>query len=43
VAKEDIRKAALISLQGRTEISSGSPYHDDQHGLYEGIINKALG
>ncbi len=43
VGREDIQKAAMISLQGRTGVSSGSPYYDNQRSFYEGIIKGVMG
>jgi len=43
VTREDVGKAALISLQGRTEVSPGSEYYDNAPGLFQNIIHKALG
>ena len=42
VDREDIRKAALISLQGRTEVSSSSRYYDKTTALFQNIIQKSL-
>jgi magnesium chelatase subunit I len=42
VTAEDIRKAAMISLQGRTEVSPNSQYYDNPRGLFEEIIEKSL-
>ena len=40
VDREDIQKAALISLQGRTEVSSSSRYYDNAPVLFQNIIQK---
>jgi magnesium chelatase subunit I len=39
----DIRKAALISLQGRTELSSSSQYFENSAAYFEHIIDDQLG
>ena len=39
VCHEDIEKAARISLQGRTELSSSSQYYENPNTLFEQIIN----
>jgi Mg-chelatase subunit ChlI len=43
VEAEDIRKAALISLQGRTELSSSSPFYEKGQDYFEHIIEEHLG
>ena len=43
VEPDDIAKAALISLRGRTEVSPNSRYYDDAGGLFESIIKESLG
>jgi len=42
VEAEDIRKAALISLQGRTEVSPNSPYYENPADLYSEIVSKTI-
>jgi Mg-chelatase subunit ChlI len=42
VEREDIRKAALISLQSRAEVSPGSQYCNSSRALFEQIIRKSL-
>ena len=42
VGKEDIKKAALISLRSRTEVSPNSRYCADSRTLFEQIIRKGL-
>jgi Mg-chelatase subunit ChlI len=43
VEMNDLRKAALISLQGRTELSSGSQYYENSQSFFEHIIEDSLG
>jgi magnesium chelatase subunit I len=43
VIPEDIGKAALISLEGRTEVSPSSQYYENPKELFRQIINKTLG
>jgi magnesium chelatase subunit I len=43
VEMKDVRKAALISLQGRTELSSGSQYYENSQAYFEHIIEENLG
>jgi magnesium chelatase subunit I len=42
VDREDVEKAAFISLQGRTEVSSSSQYYDSPADLYKEIVEKSL-
>jgi magnesium chelatase subunit I len=42
VAQEDVRKAAMISLQSRTEVSSSSQYRNSTRALLEDIIRRNL-
>jgi magnesium chelatase subunit I len=42
VAREDIKKAAMISLQGRAEVSPNSPYYDNPRDLFHKIVEKSL-
>jgi hypothetical protein len=42
VEDEDIKKAAVISLQGRTEVSPGSRFYDDPPSLFKRIIKKVF-
>ena len=42
VEREDVRKAALISLRSRTEVSSSSQYYEDSRVLFEQIIRRSL-
>jgi Mg-chelatase subunit ChlI len=42
VSPEDIEKAALISLQGRTEISPSSQFYEDAPGLFKQIVDDSL-
>ena len=42
VIPEDIAKAAIISLQGRTEVSPSSQYYDNPKDLFRQIIDKSL-
>lgn len=39
---KDIGKAAMISLQGRAEVSPSSPHYDNPGGLFRQIIDKSL-
>jgi Mg-chelatase subunit ChlI len=43
VEVNDLRKAAMISLQGRTELSSGSQFYENSQGYFEHIIEDSLG
>ena len=43
VAREDIEKAAVISLQGRAEVSPGSQYYDNPGALFKQIVQRSLG
>ncbi|OGO37865.1 MAG: hypothetical protein A2147_06225 [Chloroflexi bacterium RBG_16_57_8] len=43
VERDDVRKAALISLRARAEISPSSQYHDNPRGLFERIIQRSVG
>lgn len=43
VELEDVRKAALISLHGRTELSSSSQYYENSKAYIEYIIGENLG
>ncbi len=40
---QDVRKAALISLHGRTELSSSSQYYENSKAYFEYIIEENLG
>ncbi len=42
VKHEDIEKAAMISLQGRAEVSPSSQYYDNPKALFKQIIQKSL-
>ncbi len=42
VVSEDIAKAALISLEGRTEVSPSSQYYDNPKDLFRQIVSKSL-
>lgn len=42
VVPEDIAKAALISLEGRTEVSPSSQYYDNPKELFRQIVRKSL-
>jgi len=42
VAREDIEKAALISLQGRTEVSPNSQYYDNPSDLFKALVEDKL-
>jgi magnesium chelatase subunit I len=42
VQREDVEKAALLSLQARVELSPGSQYYDDSRGLVERIVRRSL-
>lgn len=41
VRREDIEKAARISLEGRTEIAPGSQYYGAPESLFTQIVKKA--
>jgi MoxR-like ATPase len=43
VIPEDIAKAALISLEGRTEVSPSSQYYDNPKDLFRQIVDKSIG
>jgi len=43
VSREDIKKAAIISLQGRTEVSPSSFYYDNPKGQFKQIVEESLG
>ncbi|MBI4180695.1 MAG: AAA family ATPase [Chloroflexi bacterium] len=42
VNQEDIEKAAVISLQGRAEVSPGSSYYENPAVLFRQIVEKSL-
>lgn len=42
VVPEDIAKAALMSLEGRTEVSPSSQYYDNPKDLFRQIVRKSL-
>lgn len=42
VIPEDIAKAALISLEGRTEVSPSSQYYDNPKDLFRQIVDKSI-
>ena len=42
VSEEDVKKAALISLQGRAEVSPISEHYDSPRELFEQIIDRSL-
>jgi magnesium chelatase subunit I len=42
VIPEDIAKAALISLEGRTEVSPSSQYYDNPKELFRQIVDKSI-
>lgn len=42
VNREDIRKAAIISLQGRAEVSPNSQYYDSPRELFKQIVERGL-
>ena len=42
VVPEDIAKAALMSLEGRTEVSPSSQYYDNPKELFRQIVKKSL-
>ena len=42
VIQDDVRKAALICLRGRTEISPGSPYYENPAAKFDQIIEEGL-
>ncbi len=42
VNREDVEKAAFISLEGRTEVSPSSQFYDSPKELYRQIIHKSL-
>ncbi len=39
VTLQDIEKAAVISLQGRIEVSPNSQYYDNPHELFDNVVN----
>ena len=42
VTREDIEKAALISLQGRAEVSPNSQYYDNPLDLFKQLVEEKL-
>lgn len=42
VTREDIKKAALISLRGRAEVSPSSPYYDDSMAQFRQIVEESF-
>lgn len=42
VNQQDIEKAAIISLQGRVEVSPSSQYYDNPEALFQQIIQRSL-
>lgn len=42
IGHEEIEKAAMISLQGRAEVSPSSQYYDDPRALFRLIIQRSL-
>ncbi len=42
VNREDIKKAAMISLEGRAEVSPSSQYYDNPKELFKQIVDKGL-
>jgi len=42
VCHQDIEKAAMVSLQGRAEVSPGSPYQDNPAVVFKQIIQRGL-
>jgi len=43
VSGDDIKKAAVISLQGRAEVSPSSPYYDNPKAQFRQIVEESLG
>lgn len=42
VETDDVKKAAMVSLQGRADVSPGSEHWDNPQGLYRQLVNRIV-